>query len=199
MPQNPTIAAPESAASARAIVHRAAQGAYKVLHRFRGHDGANATAGLIDVNGTLYGTTYRGGANRYGSIFSITTTGIEKTLYSFHRGRDGAYPYASLINVRGTLYGTTELGGANGFGTVFSVTRAGTEKALYSFKDSPDGENPDGALLDVRGTLYGTTDGGGNNFGAGTVFSVTTTGKETVLYTFGAPPTGRRPLGLWST
>ena len=34
-------------------------------------DGANPYGGLIDVNGKLYGTTYNGGANGYGTVFSL--------------------------------------------------------------------------------------------------------------------------------
>jgi uncharacterized repeat protein (TIGR03803 family) len=38
-------------------------------------------------------------------------------------------------------------------------------------------------LVAAKGVLYGTTSGGGKN-GKGTVFSVTTSGKETVLHSF---------------
>ncbi len=39
--------------------------------------------------------------------------------------------------------------------------------------------------MDGQGNLYGTTSGGGA-FGVGTVFELTATGEETVLYSFGA-------------
>lgn len=35
-------------------------------------DGASPYAGLVDVNGTLYGTTYYGGAHNRGTVFSLT-------------------------------------------------------------------------------------------------------------------------------
>jgi uncharacterized repeat protein (TIGR03803 family) len=38
-------------------------------------DGANPEAGLINVKGTLYGTTEFGGANGEGTAFSIITSG----------------------------------------------------------------------------------------------------------------------------
>jgi uncharacterized repeat protein (TIGR03803 family) len=43
-----------------------------VLHNFgsRG-DGAYPGAALLDVNGTLYGTTVNGGTNDGGTVFSI--------------------------------------------------------------------------------------------------------------------------------
>jgi uncharacterized repeat protein (TIGR03803 family) len=158
-------------------------GTEKVLHRFGiGHgDGTWPRAGLISINGTLYGTTYTGGSKRndggYGTVFSVTTTGREKVLYSFGNGSghssDGAYPAAPLLNVKGVLYGTTAGGACSGSGdcgTIFSVTTTGTESALYSFSGGVDGARPDAGLIEVNGTLYGTTQDGGT-YGAGTVFA----------------------------
>lgn len=68
-------------------------GALKVLYRFSGSpDGAVPRAGLVNVNGTFYGTTSSGGANEAGTVFSVTRTGEEKVLYSFGGGADGAFP-----------------------------------------------------------------------------------------------------------
>jgi uncharacterized repeat protein (TIGR03803 family) len=175
-----------------------------VLYSFAGEpDGAEPDAErLLNVNRTLYGTTYYGGSglckknNIYGcgTVFSVTTSGKEAVLYSFAGAPDGANPYAGLINVNDTLYGTTEFGGSgscssyenSGCGTVFTITTSGAETVLYSFKGgSGDGEYPtQAALLDVNGTLYGTTKGGGTN-NWGTVFSITPLGTETVLHSFG--------------
>src|SRR5579862_2606111 len=154
-------------------------GAEKVLYSFAGgSDGDGPQAGLINVSGTLYGTTVYGGANGDGTVFSISTTGTEKVLYSFAGGSDGANPYAALINVSGTLYGTTVYGGANGDGTVYSISTTGTEKVLYSFAGGSDGDNPQAGLISVSGTLYGTTLGGGrrpwcSRYRCGTVFALT--------------------------
>ena len=68
-----------------------ANGSETVLHRFTGTDGANPNAGLIDVNGTLYGTTTSGGTNNDGTVFSISASGTEKVLHSFG-GSDGIRP-----------------------------------------------------------------------------------------------------------
>ncbi|MBV8532037.1 MAG: hypothetical protein JO104_12035, partial [Candidatus Eremiobacteraeota bacterium] len=91
-----------------------------VVYRFAGgpHDGASPTVGLIDVKGTLYGTTSFGGPGcayglGCGTVFSLSTAGSEKVLHRFRGGRsDGKYPEAALIDVKGTLYGTTSYGGA---------------------------------------------------------------------------------------
>jgi uncharacterized repeat protein (TIGR03803 family) len=110
-------------------------GAEKVLYRFgasSGFDGLYPFAALTDVNGTMYGTTVDGGANDYGTVFGVTTTGKEKVLHSFGGGDDGANPYASLLDVKGKVYGATYYGGgyscygggrhASGCGTVFAIT-----------------------------------------------------------------------------
>jgi uncharacterized repeat protein (TIGR03803 family) len=172
--------------------------AYNRLHEFGNSagDGTNPYAGLIVVKGTLYGTTLSGGSSNSGTVFAITKTGEETVLHSFSGSAfsssdDGAQPAAALIDVNGTLYGTTYAGGAHlcggvTCGTVFSITTSGTEKVLYSFGERPhDGEYPQAALLDVGGTLYGTTSQGGK-YGRGTVFIISTAGKERVLYSFGA-------------
>jgi uncharacterized repeat protein (TIGR03803 family) len=48
-------------------------GAEKVLYSFLGDriDGAGPYAGLINVMGTLYGTTYGGGKHNHGTAFSL--------------------------------------------------------------------------------------------------------------------------------
>jgi uncharacterized repeat protein (TIGR03803 family) len=193
MQQSAGIAASESAAATRSIVHRfVPASSYRVLYRFRGAHGVTPYAGLLSVNGTLYGTTDGGGANGYGSVFSITTTGKEKVVYSFGRLPDALFPTAGLINVKGTFYGTTEHGGTGcsqygGCGTVFSVTATGIEKVLYSFSGCSDGAQPEASLINVNGVLYSTTFAGGNSCymsGRGTVFSITTTGTEKVLHQF---------------
>jgi uncharacterized repeat protein (TIGR03803 family) len=101
-------------------------GKEKVLFSFSGPDGNGPDATLLDVNGTLYGTTQNGGAYGYGTVFSITRSGYETVLYSFKGGQDGEDPQSGLSYVNGTFYGTTPFGGAGGGaysnGTVYSVT-----------------------------------------------------------------------------
>ncbi len=158
---------------------------FRVLHTFTGGaDGAYPMAGLVAVDGKLYGTTYQGGTSNEGTVFSVRVTdGKEHVLHSFSNNPDGAYPLAGLISVKGLLYGTTQQGGRSA-GTAFSITRAGEEKVLYSFTGS-DGAFPHASLLAAKGALYGTT-GGGGSAQSGTVFSMSTTGtEERVLYSFG--------------
>ena len=59
-----------------------------VLYSFRRQqncaDGSYPVAGLLNVNGTLYGTTFNGGAYGWGAVFVLNPkTGAERVLYSF--------------------------------------------------------------------------------------------------------------------
>jgi len=97
-------------------------GALKGLHGFGGgNDDQNPLAGLTNVNGVLYGTTFGGPNGNTGAAFKITTSGVKSGLCIFS-GRDGAEPEAPLTVVKGVLYGTTSKGGADKLGTVFSLS-----------------------------------------------------------------------------
>lgn len=173
-------------------------GTEKVLHSFSSSEGYNPRAGLLDVKGTLYGTTDFGpapyGGYGYGTVFDITTSGSENMLYAFGGAPDGNAPWGTLIDVNGTLYGTTIYGGKYDLGTVFSITTSGTETVLHSFGKGSDGSRPEAGLVNLNGTLYGTTATGGNtSYSTGTVFSITTSGTETVLHRFGGVPDGQNP------
>ena len=62
--------------------------------------------------------------------------------------------------------------------------QAQTFNVLHKFHNGRDGAFPyDALLLDASGNLYGTTAGGGS-FAYGTVFEITSSGKEIVLHSF---------------
>ncbi len=180
-------------------------GVEKVLYRFAGGlDGATPESNLVDVNGTLYGTTAFGGGapcptGGCGTVYSISTSGNEKVLHSFGEGSDGSVP-GGLIDVGDTLYGTTAFGGGSGCstgcGTVYCISTTGVEKVLYRFAGGSDGDTPND-LVNVKGTLYGTTYYGGGSecsgYGCGTVYSISTTGAEKVLYRFAGGSDGAAP------
>ncbi len=179
---------------------------FRVLYRFGGgYDGAYLTSDLIDVSGTLYGTTEQGGGYGCGgvgcgTVYSISTNGVEKVLHRFGSGTDGATPAARLEELHGKLYGTTVVGGEFGNGTVYSVTTTGKEKVLHSFEGGyADGSEPLGNLIKVNGTLYGTTYiGGGTSSacsfsGCGTVYSISAAGVEKIVHRFGSGGDGQLP------
>jgi uncharacterized repeat protein (TIGR03803 family) len=165
-------------------------------------DGQTPLAGVVfDSAGMLYGTTYGGGKNSYGTVFELNpSTGALTTLYSFcslANCTDGYHPYAGVVFGKGgELYGTTYSGGA-GNGTVFRLNPK-TKKltTIYAFPTVscppnncyPDGQGPlAGLLAGAGGVLYGTAGGGANNYGV--VFKLTppssgTLWTESVLYNF---------------
>jgi uncharacterized repeat protein (TIGR03803 family) len=57
------------------------------------------------------------------------------------------------------------------------------ETILYKFKGGTDGDTPIG-LIELNGSLYGITSSGGTPENAGTVFEVSTSGTERVVYNF---------------
>jgi uncharacterized repeat protein (TIGR03803 family) len=168
----------------------------KILHSFGGSpDGGQPYNSIIEVNGSLYGTTYEGGNSGNGTVFTLDLkAGAEKVLYSFG-GYPDAFPEGNLTEVKGTLYGTTS-GQDSSEGSVFAVDLStGAEKTLYTFCSQAkcvDGAYPVAGLIMVKSKLYGTTFGGGasgiaacNDTGCGTVFSLDrNTGAEKVLYSF---------------
>lgn len=169
-------------------------GEESLLYSFGSHsgDGSGPQAGVImDKEGNLYGTTSGSGANGSGTVFKVTPAGEETVLYSFGSyDTDGANPFTGLVmDAEGNLYGTTSAGGAHKFGTAFKLTPSGEENVIHSFgAGTADGRGPNQLIIDEAGNLYGTTAlGSGKCYG--TVFELTTAGKETVLHHF-YPDTG---------
>jgi len=157
----------------------------RVLLSFEAYEGG-PVAGLVAVNGMLYGTTVGGGKFNAGMVFSVGTNGKNaRVLHSFGKGADGVDPRASLTALHGVLYGTTYQGGSYGAGTVFSVRISdGRERVLHSFSGQPDCAYPLSNLIDVHGLLYGTAPGDCGNGGGG-IFSISTTGVEKIVFSFG--------------
>ncbi|HXJ95374.1 MAG TPA: choice-of-anchor tandem repeat GloVer-containing protein [Terriglobia bacterium] len=106
-------------------------------------------------------------------------------VYSFQCEPDGQWPSRDLIaDSAGNLYGTTQNGGTSGGGTVFKVSVDGTETVLHAFAVQPDGAEPAaGLVMDSAGNLYGTTFYGGAREN-GTVFEISSSGDESILYSF---------------
>ena len=181
-------------------------------------DGVTPSTPILASDGNFYGTTASGGsnycaqipgsANNCGTVFKITPAGVETVLHSFGASAsDGVEPMESVIQASDdNFYGTTSGGGANNCGlipgetnncgTVFKITPAGLETVLYSFGASPaDGIAPLGQLIQATdGNLYGTTPAGGGlpcsdpNSCGGTVFRITLSGVESIVYRFASSP-----------
>jgi uncharacterized repeat protein (TIGR03803 family) len=185
---------------------------FTTLYSFTGgSDGAAPLAGVAqDRAGNLYGTTFEGGnvnCGNYGDgcgvVYEIGSGGTETSLHIFcQQGcADGANPRATVIrDEAGNLYGTTYEGGSgdDAFGTVFKIDSAGNEAVLHTFS-GPGGCLPvQGLLLGESGSMFGTSgsvvsDKSGNFYGTtygcgssnfGTIWKVSSKGKETILHNF---------------
>ena len=177
----------QGGAGGRGIAFRMSiNGALTILNSFNnGVDGGHLAAGLVQgSDGNFYGTTYKGGAFGYGTVFRIASNGALTTLASFNKA-NGAFPLAELVrDAAGTLYGVTTAGGAFDSGTVFRITPSGLLTRLYSFAGGSDGSYPAAALLlGGDGNFYGTTAYGGA-YGDGTVFRMAPDGALTTLVQF---------------
>jgi uncharacterized repeat protein (TIGR03803 family) len=172
-------------------------GTETIVHSFQdnGIDGTGPLAPLLNVKGTLYGTTEEGGVNEGGTVFSVDSATGEETIVHAFSDSDGYLPLAALVKLHDYLYGTTEAGGAYyNHGTVFSIhLDDGAERVVRSFYHTRGGYDPVSPLIESRGRLYGTTVGGGDpkcghfKDGCGLVFSINpSTGAEKVLYAFGS-------------
>jgi len=168
-------------------------GVLTVLHSFENgtlSDGSVPSGVIQGTDGNFYGVTAYGGATGNGTVFMVTPTGAEFVLHSFGNGNgDGFNPSGNLIQATdGNLYGTAPGGGANGNGAIFEMTLSGQESILYSFNASAnDGFGPGSGVIQASdGNLYGTTPGNGTNVNTsfGTVFKVTLSGQEALVYTF---------------
>ncbi|MGO4884336.1 MAG: choice-of-anchor tandem repeat GloVer-containing protein [Bryobacteraceae bacterium] len=170
-----------------------------ILHSFNCYpDGCWPYGGVtLDAAGNLHGTTFTGGlenGNNGGTVWEFSATGVFSVLYSFTGATDGGAPSAGVIlDGAGNLYGTTQNGGTANLGVVFKLTPAGQETVLYSFPGGASGWRPHGGVvISSDGDLFGTTYAGGAA-NAGVVFEVSSSGQETVLYSFMCAADGCNP------
>ncbi len=180
------------------VVFRATtDGAVTPLHSFSGgSDGAVPYGGVsVAADGTVYGTTFFGGANGKGTVFRIGAGGAFTVLHAFGAAGDGEGAKSEpVLGTDGSLYGTTTGGGAHGKGTVYHITAAGDYGVLHAFGAAAgDAQGPVGRLLQASdGLFYGTTFDGGAS-GGGTVFSLAADGTFALLHSFGAAGDALRP------
>ncbi len=185
---------------------------FETVYSFKANSKAPIGANPSDLtafHGLLYGTTSWGGPKADGTVFAMDTLGKVRVIYRFKGGSDGMYPNGGVTVMNGVLYGTTAGGGngcttgpngVEGCGTVFSLTTSGKERVLYRFTWGSDGASPIGDLTILDGQLYGVTWTGGQQrrcgdaaSGCGTVFEVSASGKERILYRFKGGKDGAFP------
>lgn len=189
------------------VFELAPTGTLTILHTFTGGADGSIPWGtlLLDSAGNLFGTTIEGGnincslgTMGCGTVFKLDTAGNKTMLYVFAGSLQGSLPYGTLVqDATGNLYGTTAWGGIGACdqcGTVFKMrATGGAETVLHAFTARGDGDLVyAGVIRDAAGNLYGTTYSGGT-FNGGTVFKVDSTGKESVLHSFGKAQDGISP------
>ncbi|HEV3090066.1 MAG TPA: choice-of-anchor tandem repeat GloVer-containing protein [Candidatus Cybelea sp.] len=208
-----SLTPPSANPAARIAQHATGSSGYQQLYRFKGEpDGASPFDGLVALGGKLYGTTLNGSKNYCsgscgsngcylgcGTVFSVTTAGKESVAYNFrgdyNDAQDGSWPFAPLILDGKEMYGVTSGVGKYNEGAFFKVNAAGKEQVVYSFAGGSDAGGPEAGLVpDGKSGFYGTSLYGGSSScsgGCGTVFSVSTSGSEKVIYAFGGGTDGR--------
>jgi len=113
-------------------------------------------AGPVHVfpDGSVIGTTSRGGNYGGGTVFTVTAKGELKVLHQFS-GRDGLYPDGCLVPGKdGGFYGT--LHGSHP--SVFRIGVDGSFATVYRF-DQPAGDTP--RVVSIKGTdgnVYSVSD-----------------------------------------
>ncbi len=93
-----------------------------IVYNFNPAPDSNLPQGglIFDSSGDLYGTACAGGTHNDGTVFKMTTSGVENILYNFQNQSDGQCPDSPLIfDPAGNLYSTASNGGANNGGTAF--------------------------------------------------------------------------------
>jgi uncharacterized repeat protein (TIGR03803 family) len=160
----------------------------EVLHSFEGapKDGAEPWAGVIDDGqGTLWGTTRRGGTHDAGTIYRIANGRLQVVHMFGNDPGGGRAPFAALtLASDGMLYGAAREGGSTGRGTIFRLEADGSVTTLWDFAAGEPG-TPGGRLLQASdGLLYGMSSfGGATNQGA--IFSLALDGSgHRVLHSF---------------
>jgi uncharacterized repeat protein (TIGR03803 family) len=145
-------------------------------------------------DGNLYGTTFFGGPDQYGTVFKVDSLGNVTTLYTFSSNDVNFMPNDLIQGSDGNLYGTTNGGyyvepgqgqtGVSALGSVWRLTPAGTLTYLHIFSGAPDGAYANTLIEGSDGNFYGTTmESWGVTF-YGTIFKVTSDGQFTTIYDF---------------
>ena len=162
-------------------------------------DGSGPFGRLLYSNGTFYGNTLRGGKNGLGAVYKVNASGKESVLYSF-AGPPAGWPVPDCgadDQERSVLRHECErLRRRLWDGLEGQRVRRQATSCIVS-KMSRTAKPRKGTLIALNGTFYGTTQFGGT-YGIGTVFKISASGAEKVVYSFNvnaSPLDGVYPVG----
>ena len=180
---------------------------------YGGHTYYNAvvTVSPVVTIGSMTGSdTYQGA----GQVLTIPRIEVGGTAYDdvnvhvvptsivVHGGMPGALadsvslsPGGVTINIPAIEFGGAVYTNIVVGATLTGLSYAGSHRPIYAFGSGTagDGMSPYGSLvMDTAGNLYGTTSGGGAA-GMGTVYRITPSGTESVIYSFKGGTDGQAP------
>lgn len=144
---------------------------------------------IIDSSGNLYGTAL-GGPHGYGTVFKVTSKGVETTLWDFTYsevgGNEGGIPGPNIARDKnGNLYGELNYGSdKQDWGTVFELVNS---KGTYSFSGIAGGP-PTGEVTYADSAVFWIAcedDQGPPCFSASLMETVN--GQTTTLWNFSDP------------
>jgi len=131
------------------VFHLSSGGKFTSLYSFSdpGSEKSSGPVGplVLMPNGTLYGSTRRGGKSAYGTIFRLSPGGRHTCLVEFAGGRPpaGSEPVHGLVATPDLdLYGVTAGDGSSQKGTAFTLCRSGLFKTLAEFSGSRQADGP---------------------------------------------------------
>lgn len=132
------------------------------IYDFTVSGGGVPEAGLLQLSdGTLYGTTGRGGNNEIGTIFKINPDGSNyKSIYHF-TALTGIFTIGSLSQLTdGRIIGVTLLGGLYFDGLIFTIKPDGSSfSVIYNFNGASGRYHPSSAVKEIDGYIYGAASG----------------------------------------
>jgi uncharacterized repeat protein (TIGR03803 family) len=141
-------------------------GQFTTIYALSGNDGYDPIGNLTQAgNGRLYGVNAFGGADNFGTLFSVSLSGSFRVEHAFTGGADGGFPLTGTARADdGAIYGTTGLEP----GTVYRIDSTGqfTTEVTFGLGGNPNFPSP-GVLQGSDGKLYGVQ----TTFG-GTVYSL---------------------------
>lgn len=173
-------------------------GTLTALHTFSssGSDGAVPNGPLVvGRDGNFYGTTQKGGAYNFGTIFKITPEGTFTSLLSFD-GANGATPGPLMVGSDGNFYGVTEASATDGKGngTFYKFSPSGALIHLCKFPTNANLLTYAPLVEDSQGNFYGSFFFAADD-SDGSVYRVTPSGSFATIYSFSGPD-GSNPSGF---
>ncbi len=127
---------------------------------------------IQEPDSTLYATTYSGGKNERGTIFSFKPATSVLTKLKDFDGTNGGGPFSGFTKgFNGEFYSMTWAGGNSNFGVIFSYNPVTNVYKKLKDLDYATGGHPRGHLTQMPGgELYGMTSEGGAYY-RGVLFS----------------------------